>query len=53
MSESHKIFRTRLLHSILCGGLFFAAGKYKSHTSGHKSKDRQIAQGCYEQERAK
>ena len=24
---------------------FFAAGKYKSRTSGHKSKDRQIAQG--------
>jgi len=31
----------------------FAAGKWKSNTSGRKSKDRQIAQGYYEQERAK
>jgi len=33
--------------------LLFAAGKRKSNTSGRKSKDRQIAQGYYEQERAK
>ena len=32
---------------------FHERGIYKSHTPKHKSKDRQIAQGDYEQERAK
>jgi len=33
--------------------LFHEIGIYKSRTPKHKGKDRQIAQGDYEQERAK
>jgi hypothetical protein len=36
-----------------CAAASFGSREYKSHTSGRKSKDRQIAQGVYEQERAK